>query len=187
MAYIQTQSYETAEGRLKEIYDDILQKRGKLAEIHKLQSLHPETIVQHMELYMELMFGKSPLKRKQREMMAVVVSAYNNCEYCIEHHSAALRHFWQDEDQVDDLQEDYHLLGLSHADKSLCDYARDLTINPGEVGEANHIQPMREAGWDDRAILDAAMVIAYFNFVNRLVLGLGVPLEEDGGEGYNYT
>ena len=42
------------------------------------------------------------------------------------------------------------------------------------------------AGLVERAILDAALVIAYFNFVNRLVLGLGVQLEQDKGEGYKY-
>ncbi len=31
---------------------------------------------------------------------------------------------------------------------------------------------------DDRAILDLTLVVAYFNFVNRLADGLGVPLEE---------
>lgn len=186
MAYIETTDYEASEGRLREIYDDIIQKRGKLAEIHKLQSLHPNTIVQHMDLYMELMFAQSPLKREQREMIAVVVSAYNNCEYCVEHHSSALNHFWKDEEQVDDLAEDYHLLGLSHANKALCDYAHALTVNPSGIQEQHHIQPMRQAGWDDRAILDTAMIVAYFNFVNRLVLGLGVPLEDDGGEGYKY-
>jgi hypothetical protein len=30
------------------------------------------------------------------------------------------------------------------------------------------------------------MIIAYFNFVNRIVLGLGVELEEDRGRGYRY-
>jgi len=32
----------------------------------------------------------------------------------------------------------------------------------------------------------ANLVIAYFNFVNRVVIGLGVELEEDGGKGYEY-
>lgn len=34
--------------------------------------------------------------------------------------------------------------------------------------------------------MDAHLVIAYFNFVNRLVLGLGVELEQDQGQGYKY-
>ncbi len=42
------------------------------------------------------------------------------------------------------------------------------------------------AGFDDRSVLDATLVIGYFNFVNRIVLSLGVTLEEDKGEGYKY-
>ncbi len=42
-----------ATGRLKEIYDGITARRGKLAEVHKIQSLRPESIVNHMDLYVE--------------------------------------------------------------------------------------------------------------------------------------
>jgi hypothetical protein len=30
------------------------------------------------------------------------------------------------------------------------------------------------------------MVVAYFNFVNRIVLALGVATEEKAGEGYKF-
>jgi alkylhydroperoxidase family enzyme len=36
---------------------------------------------------------------------------------------------------------------------------------------------LRRAGLDDRAVLDACQVIAYFNYVTRIALGLGVELE----------
>jgi hypothetical protein len=44
------------------------------------------------------------------------------------------------------------------------------------------------AGFDDRAIHDAAQVAAYFSYINRVADGLGVDLEPDmppkpGGEG----
>ena len=41
------------------------------------------------------------------------------------------------------------------------------------------LNPLRDAGLDDRAILDLVQVIAYFNFVNRLADGLGVELEPE--------
>lgn len=106
MAHIQTISHQEAENRLKEIYDEILQKRGKLAEVHKIQSLNPETIVQHMDLYMGIMFSRSPLSRAEREMIAVVVSAANNCSYCQHHHGSALNQYWKDEEKVNQLRAD---------------------------------------------------------------------------------
>ncbi len=186
MAYIKVIQPEEAEGELQKIYDDILQKRGKLAEVHKIQSLHPQSIVQHMELYLTIMFGKSPLKRYQREMMGVVVSATNNCDYCCKHHGAALTHFWKDRSKVDQLQYDYRTLNLSSADQLLCEYAAFLTSCPDDMSNQRYDQQLRAQNFSDRAILDASMVISYFNFVNRLVLGLGVEVEEDKGEGYKY-
>lgn len=89
MAFIDIIEPEEADGKLKEIYKELEQKRGKLAQIHKIQSLNPETITTHMDLYMSIMFSKLPLSRAQREMMAVVVSAANECEYCQLHHGEA--------------------------------------------------------------------------------------------------
>ena len=182
--FIQVISSKEAEGKLKGIYDDISSKRGKLADVHQIQSLNPESIVNHMDLYMTLMFGQSPLKRYQREMMAVVVSSVNKCPYCVAHHSEALNHYWKDEQRIRMLIADFETVGLDECDRSLCEYALDLTTEPDQIYEYLHIEQLRACGLNDRAILDAAMIISYFNFVNRLVLGLGVKLEKDKGKGY---
>src|SRR6266536_2049185 len=60
---------------------------------------------------------------------------------------------------------------------ALCSYARKLTRAPAAVSEAD-VAALRRAGLDDRAIVDANQVVAYFNYVNRVVEGLGVELEE---------
>ena len=185
MPFIETIGENEAEGKLKEIYDNIISSRGKIAEVHKVQSLNPASIVNHMDLYMTIMFGKSPLKRVQREMIAVVVSKGNNCEYCQTHHAEAVNHYWKDDEKTNQLRKDYTALDLSEQDKLLCDYAWEVTKNPGNETELTFIKPLKDIGLDDRAILDATLVIAYFNFVNRIVLSLGVQLEENAG-GYKY-
>ena len=185
MAFIETIEPEDASGKLKEIYDGLLLSRGKIAEVHKVQSLNPESILNHMDLYMTIMYGKSPLKRVRREMMAVVVSKANNCEYCQAHHADAVNHYWKDDVKVTQLRNDYRELELSEEDNALCNYAWELTKNPGTDTESKFIDPLKENGFTDREILDATLVIAYFNFVNRIVLSLGVHLENDT-TGYKY-
>ncbi len=186
MAHIQVIQYEEAQDRLKDIYEDIIAKRGKLADVHKIQSLNPETIVQHMELYMGIMFSRSPLSRAEREMIAVVVSASNNCKYCQHHHGSALNAYWKDDAKVKVLMNDFKELNLSTREKALCTYARHLTLQPQDYEGNNYINELKTAGFDDRSVLDATLVIGYFNFVNRMVLSLGVTLEKDKGEGYKY-
>ena len=51
--------------------DNILRIHGVNSRIQKL----------HFDLYRQLMYGKGPLTRIQREMIAVVVSAENQCHY----------------------------------------------------------------------------------------------------------
>lgn len=187
MAYIKIIEPEEAGGTLKKIYMELEKSRGKLANIHKIQSLNPDSITRHMDLYMTVMFGKSPLTRAQREMMAVVVSQANRCEYCQQHHLEALKHFWKDDEKIRAFQKNYKSAGLSLVDLLLCQYSELLTQNPDTTISEEHIFKMKNSGLDDRSILDAALVIAYFNFVNRLVLGLGVELEQEGTGGYIYN
>ncbi len=185
MPHIKVTEHSEAEGDLKVIYDDLVAKRGKLAEVHKIQSLNPDSIVKHMDFYMSIMYSKSPLSRAQREMIAVVVSAANNCKYCQIHHAEALNHYWKDQKKIDQLKRDFSKLDISEVEMQLCEMAWQLTRIPSLPTET-FITKLKELGLEDRAILDANLVIAYFNFVNRMVLGLGVELEQDKGIGYKY-
>jgi len=186
MSRIKVIPYDQATGRLKEIYDELITKRGKLADVHTIQSLHPESIAKHIDLYLEIMFSKSELSRAEREMMAVVVSAANGCEYCQVHHAEALLNYWHDENKVALLRKDYTKVELKEKELLLCDFARTLTLNPASLKEIDSTESLRKSGFSDNAILDATLVIAYFNFVNRIVLSLGVELETDSGTGYKY-
>ena len=186
MPRIHVTDHNHAQGRLKEIYDDLLQKRGKLAKIHQIQSLRPESIVKHMELYMEIMFSRSPLTRAQREMMAVVVSVTNGCQYCTLHHLQAIKHYIKDERQLEAITHWPRENILNDKDTALCNFARHLTLYPDEHEKNDFTQALREIGFSDEAILDAVLVIAYFNFVNRIALSLGLLADEKEIDGYKY-
>lgn len=186
MPIINVIDYEKATGRLKVIYDDIISKRGKLAEVHKIQSLRPESIIKHMDLYMEIMFSKSELSRAEREMMAVVTSITNQCYYCQIHHSEALNNYWKNDEKILKLQKNFNAAQLTEKELLLCEFAEKLTLKPIDFKESKHIKKLKNINLSDQAILDATLVVAYFNFVNRIVLGLQVNLENNGAIGYNY-
>ena len=90
MSWIEETDETEAGGKLAEIYAELIEKRGKVANILKVHSLNPNAMANHMDLYMTLMFGKSGLRRAEREAIAVVVSATNECPYCVTHHAHSL-------------------------------------------------------------------------------------------------
>jgi uncharacterized peroxidase-related enzyme len=132
------------------------------------------------------MYGKSPLSREQREMIGVIVSTVNKCEYCIQHHAAALNHYWKDEEKVKQLTRDYKKADIEDNDRGLCELAALSTSTPYSNKISGLIKKLKKEGqFSDRSILDANMVIAYFNFVNRIVFNLEVEIEKDPS-GYKY-
>ncbi|MDX9910011.1 MAG: hypothetical protein RBS23_11175 [Mariniphaga sp.] len=48
------------------------------------------------------------------------------------------------------------------------------------------MQTLRDEGISDSVILDATLVVPYFNFVNRIVLALGLEVTDNEMKGYKY-
>ena len=69
---------------------------------------------------------------------------------------------------------------MTKKEKLMLDYAKSLTIKPTSVKE-NIITELNNIGFSDEDILDINQVVSYFNYVNRIVEGLGVNLETEGG------
>jgi uncharacterized peroxidase-related enzyme len=93
------------------------------------------------------------------------------------HHGEVLRRLIKDDALLAQLKEDYTLASLPPADRAMLDYAAKLTLTPAKVTRQD-VQTLRDAGFDDRAILDIAQITAYFAFVNRTTDGLGVTIED---------
>lgn len=186
MPWIEFTGESDATGELKEVYDSIVRSRGKLSNIMRAHSLHPGAMRAHMDLYLQLLFSRSGLSRAERELLAVVVSATNGCEYCVRHHSEALNAYWKSDERVGAVIRDYRTSeDIDPRRLAILDYAVRLTKEPASVTE-DDIRRLREAGLSDRDILDVNLITCYFNFVNRIAEGLGVEFSEEEARGYRY-
>jgi uncharacterized peroxidase-related enzyme len=139
----------------------------------------------HLQLYLHLMYGKSSVTRAQREMIAVLVSQLNGCQYCVTHHKEALQAHARSPDIVKSLQGDFSKAPISKRDRVMLEYAAKLTRQPNLVVKMD-VRRMREEGFTDEEILRVNLITSYFNFVNRIVAGLGTPLEETNERVYKY-
>ena len=185
MPWIKQVESTNAEGKLKEVYSDLESSRGKISNIMKIQSLDPETMKNHLDMYLSIMFNNSSLNREERELIAVVVSSLNNCSYCINHHAEALNVYWKDEAKINMLISDYKSIDFSIRTLAILNYAEKLTITPGLVNEFD-VQNLRIHDIQDKDILNINLVVSYFNFVNRIANGLGVEFSEEEVKGYKY-
>ncbi len=183
MSWIEEIEPDDADGRLAELYAELIEKRGKVSNILKVHSLNADAMGNHLDLYMTIMFGKSGLSRAEREAIAVVVSANNDCDYCVNHHAEALRRYIKDEETIALLSSADGLETLEPRLSNIVRHAEKLTDVPGAMTESD-LGELRAVGLSDRDILDLTLITAYFNFVNRIALGLGVGFTAEELAGY---
>jgi len=184
MSWITEIDAEEAGEKLAAIYAELIEKRGKISNILKVHSLNPTAMGNHLELYMTLMFGKSGLSRAEREAVAVVVSAANDCAYCVNHHVEALRRYIKDEEALEMLASADGLETLEPRLSNIVRHADKLTSAPSAMTEVD-LGELRAVGLSDSDILDLTLIVSYFNFVNRIALGLGVTFTDDEVSGYS--
>ena len=73
---------------------------------------------------------------------------------------------------------DWRAADLSDLDRAWCAWAEKLTLDPGAMAVAD-LDPLRDLGVDDVTISDAAQVVAYFNYINRIADAVHVDLEPE--------
>lgn len=81
MAWIPIIPREEAGEELRREYEAAERRAGRVWNIVAVMSQNPAAMKASMGFYLAIMHGPSPLSRAQREMLAVVVSATNQCHY----------------------------------------------------------------------------------------------------------
>ena len=79
--WIEHVSEDSAVGFVARVYRSIRRSWGGVDNVIKVHSLHPEALRALMTFYNGVMHGEGELSLAQREMIAVRVSAINECHY----------------------------------------------------------------------------------------------------------
>lgn len=71
------------------------------------------------------------------------------------------------------LETDYRNASLTEPERVMVDYVIQLTKDATNIGRSHH-ERLRQAGFDDRAILQITLIASWFNYINRVADALGV-------------
>lgn len=164
---------------------------GTVDNVMRVHSLRPSTMRGHVALYRAALHDDSnTLPEWLQESIASYVSMLNDCPYSLANHWANARHLIGDDSRADEiekaLQKDKPEAAFRGSELALMQYARKLTLSPSAMQEQD-VLALRESGLDDGQILEANQIIGYFNYVNRLLNGLGVTTEGDVVGYYSQT
>ena len=182
MSWIKIITYKESTGKLKRIYDKIKGPADVIDNVMQVHSLRPHTLEGHMSLYKSVLHHTgNELPKWYLEVLGVVVSRLNNCDYCAVHHSVGVKKNMKDDARCEAILRSIENGNTSESlDKKLnagIKYATTITIDLDKVGEKDIVE-LRSVGFTDGEILEINQVVSYFNYVNRMVVGLGVEIEK---------
>jgi uncharacterized peroxidase-related enzyme len=80
------------------------------------------------------------------------------------------------EEMVEALKKDYRSAPISKQDRAMLDYVVKLTKDATQCSPDDHAR-LRNAGFDDRGILQITLIASWFNYINRVADALGVGRE----------
>ncbi|MEE2981762.1 MAG: peroxidase-related enzyme [Pseudomonadota bacterium] len=143
------------------------EKLGMLPNVLAAYSHDAEQLRTFSKFYNTLMFGDSGLSPLEREMIAVVVSSYNHCFYCLTAHGSAVRDYSGDPALGELLVMNYRAADLSERHRAMLDFAVKVTELSHEIEESDR-QTLRDSGFSEKDIWDIANVAGFYNMTNRV-------------------
>lgn len=178
MSWIKVIPFEEATGKLRSIYNKIKGPNNQIDNVLSIHSLRPHTLVGHMSLYKNtLHHTNNTFPNWFLELLGTYTSYINKCDYCYDHHFAGMERFLNNPERASELknhiENDSLVKCLTAKENALVNYANKLTNEAHNI-TASDIDALKALGYDDGEILEVNQVVAYFNYANRTVLGLGV-------------
>ena len=182
-AWIRMIPENEATGVLRELYDEVRTPHGTIDNVMRVHSLRPHTMHGHVTLYRSVLHHPDiRLPLWFLEVVACYVSVKNDCRYSLTHHFMNVCRLLRDEERGDGILKSLYAgtpeTQFEGKQLALLRYAEKLTTDVATMKDSD-IDILREYDCTDGEILEVNQVVAYFNYANRLLNGLGVTTDGD--------
>jgi uncharacterized peroxidase-related enzyme len=157
------------------IFDNLKKALGFVPNLYATFAHSPTAL----GTYLALQNAKSSLKPKEREVINLVVSQVNDCEYCLAAHTALGKMVGFTEAQILEIRRgrasfDPKLDGLAR-------FVREVTEKRGHVSAAA-TDAFLAAGWSQANLVDAIMVVGDKSISNYLHGATKIPVDFPAAE-----
>ena len=182
-AWIEMISDEDADPELAEMLDLARTPHGTVDNVMRVHSLRPNTMKGHVTLYRAALHDDTnTIPMWLQETISSYVSILNDCPYSLANHWKNAAHLIGDTEKATKVEQALRAHrpedAFQGAELEMLKYAYKLTIKPGDMQQQD-VQNLRDFGLDDGQILEVNQIVGYFNYVNRLLNGLGVTTSGD--------
>ncbi len=171
MPRLNTVAPDQAEGQVKEIYDDLTKKKGKVFNI--FQGMGNSAAALKAYLSMNAALAEGELSPKDREVVYLAVSQGNGCDYCLAAHTLISKGAGFSEEEVVSIRQG-NPTDANH--QALLKFVKQVIDAKGFVDDAD-IQAVQDAGYTDGQIAESIAFIGLATYSNLFNHVYGTELD----------
>lgn len=152
---------------IKERILAVQEKAGFIPNVFLTLAHRPDEFRAFMAYHDAVMESESALTQADREMIIVVTSSDNSCQYCVVAHGAILRIRAKNPIIADQVAANYRKSDITSRQKAMLDFALKVSNNAEMIEQAD-FGILRGHGFSDEDIWDIAAVTSFFGLSNRM-------------------
>ncbi|RKT87231.1 uncharacterized peroxidase-related enzyme [Saccharopolyspora antimicrobica] len=165
-----------ADGRLAELYDEVKKATDLpfVPDMFRLVSTRPDLLDAVVAGYKAMYLG-GVLPRQTRELISAWTSKVNQCPYCVGTHNFFFQVFGGPEEIAEAVESARTAddLPVDERTKVLLRLLTKLSREAYKISDEDW-QVALDAGWTAEELLEAFFTASMFNFITRMVDGLGL-------------
>jgi uncharacterized peroxidase-related enzyme len=165
---------EAKDTRVKEAYERMRKKRGKVTHIYKALAYKP-SVLSTIGPFVAAVQEPDELDAKLKERVILKVSKINRSAYCYHAHQQISKKMGFTEMEILEVDNPENA-NISEAEKVALKYAEVMTISPGNISDALFNELKKQ--FSDSQIVELTSLIALYNMINRFNEALKLDPEE---------
>lgn len=147
--------------------EEVSEKSGFIPNVFLVLARRPHEFRAFFAYHDALMERESGLSKAEKEMIVVVTSSMNDCQYCVVAHGAILRIRDRNPLIADQIAINYLKADLSERQVIMQKLALKIASSSGEVTDAD-LDEARTVGFDEEDLWDIGAITAFFALSNRM-------------------
>jgi len=163
---------EKASEDLRETYDSLSKRAGRVPDFYGVMAHHPAALRNFLPLYASVM-NEGTLERRYKELAYLKTSHLNGCEYCMRAHTPGAKRAGITAEQIEALTFYERSPHFDEKDKAVLLYAERMTRAAG-AGLRDMAVGELKRHFTEGQIVELALVTCMANFTNRFNNGLRI-------------
>lgn len=172
MAYISLPDIRDVDDYTRRVFIASKAITGEISETARIMAVRPDIMKTTNAMIKTLLVEDTELERPTKEWIAIFVSLKNGCAVCVDEHKRIAKLIGITEEEIERVVSDARTADFPEKERALLNFCLKIARDSYKV-QREDLDALRDVGYTDSQLLEAAAIVGYFNYINTITNAMG--------------